>query len=91
MRTGLCKGGEQGKSHQRIQIPQQPLADIFRMATQNMALAIQALFLQPGVKRIKAVGARGRGKKVPPGIPIVPSTLPLSFPLPGRPNLSSKR
>jgi hypothetical protein len=58
---GCCR-----QDHQRIEIMQQPFADRLAVTPQDRVLALEALFLQPGVQRIKALEARHRHQEVPP-------------------------
>ena len=58
---------------------------------QPCGLAPAALSREIIVQRLDALNPRNRHEEVPPDEADHPSTLPLSLPLPGRPNLSSNR
>ena len=100
--AGIIRCGRQG--HQRTLIPHQAVADSLGISANTVTLSRQALLFQSGVQRIKAGEPRCGNQKVPSPIAafrrccaspvgqwITPSTLPLSLPLPDRPNLSQNR
>src|SRR5262245_61953994 len=69
----------------------QPLADRSFMAAQTVSHSTAAAFQQMGVQRLKALEHRDGYEEVPSRIAESPSILPLSLPLPSRPNRSSNR
>ena len=64
--AGIIRRG--GQRHQGIQIPHQTRFDGFPMAAQLIALALQALFLKPGIQRIKTFKPRNGDKVITPHI-----------------------
>ena len=62
--AGVIGRGRQ--HHQRIEIPQQPLADRLGMAAEHRVLPLEALLLQPCVQRLEALEPGHRHEEVPP-------------------------
>ena len=83
--------GSRRQWQENLTIPLETLADGLLVAPQPRRLAPAALFGESIVEGPK-LSARGTGtRKFRRMKPTSPSTLPLSLPLPGRPNLSSNR
>src|SRR6266403_5493981 len=74
---------------ERLQIPNQPFADRLVVTAQPIPEPAPTTLEQLLVQRRQADRPRYRTSKFRRIPPISPSTLPLSLPLPGRPNRSS--
>ena len=77
-----------GQSAQDRLIRGKPLADRLRTAAGALSLPGAAAFFQSRIERIEGGGMRHWREEIRPGIFYKDSTLPLSFPFPGRPNRS---
>ena len=60
--TGIV--GRRRQHHQRVEIPQQPLADRLGMAAEYGILPLEALLFQPGVQRLEALEPGHRHQEV---------------------------